>query len=57
MQSCPQYQNLTGEERYGCDERELYFTHTLDVAWTLALWHSPKVGQTGMTLKRGKPDE
>jgi len=21
------------------DERELYFTHTLDVAWILALWH------------------
>lgn len=23
----------------GIDERELYFAHTLDVAWIIALWH------------------
>jgi hypothetical protein len=33
------YRDITEEVFMAIDERELYFAHTLDVAWIIALWH------------------
>jgi len=33
------YDNMDAGDIMAIDERELYFAHTLDVAWIIALWY------------------